>query len=209
MKTIQMALSLLYSIYSKNLYHKNIIFMFTSRSQCEKYSQRSDSRSVQCYFGSPTARYERENDTPLIVKNYNKEIFNADAKYMYEIMGKKAKCINNMTEWLGHTILEKHGLNLTEGTLRSQLGDMTTFGRIVSDSDGKINAQSVLLEGTIETNSGYTVTLNLNKVPKCSLFPGQVAVVQGNNPNCTTFIADKILTDTVLPLPEECPVLND
>lgn len=85
---------------------------------------------------------------------------------------------------------------------------MVTYGRIVSDSDGKINAQSVLLEGTLETNLGNTVSLNLNKVSKFSLFPGQVAVVRGNNPNSSTFITENIFTDSILSFPLEPPLVN-
>ncbi|KAJ8925620.1 hypothetical protein NQ315_009464 [Exocentrus adspersus] len=155
-----------------------------SHSQSEKYKQRSDSGSVQCRYGPPSGNFQREKDYPVVVKNANEErSLGTNFKYMYEVMGKKAMCLNNMTQWLGHAILDKHHLVLTEGTLKSHLGDMVTYGRIVSDSDGKINAQSILLEGSIETNLGSTVQLNLNKVPKFSLFPGQVVAVQGNNPN--------------------------
>lgn len=85
---------------------------------------------------------------------------------------------------------------------------MVTYGRITSDHDGKINAQSILFEGTLETSLGNTVNLNLNKVSKFSLFPGQVAVVQGNHPNSSTFIAKNIFTDAILPLPSEPPLIN-
>lgn len=85
---------------------------------------------------------------------------------------------------------------------------MNTYGRIVSDSDKKINPQSVLLEGTIETNANHTTTLNLNKMSKYSLFPGQVVVVQGNNANSTTFIAENIYSDALLELPEEPPLIS-
>lgn len=89
---------------------------------CFRYSKRSDSRSVQCYYGGPSAKYKGEKDCPLIIKNANKgQFLSTNFKYMYEIMGKKAKCLNNMTDWLGSAILDKHGLTLTEGTLKSYL----------------------------------------------------------------------------------------
>lgn len=85
---------------------------------------------------------------------------------------------------------------------------MTTYGRIVSDCDNKINQQSVLLEGTQETNANHTTTLNINKLSNYSLFPGQVVVVTGNNVNSTTFIAEKIYSDAFLDLPKEPPVTS-
>ncbi|XP_023023808.2 DNA polymerase alpha subunit B [Leptinotarsa decemlineata] len=175
----------------------------------EKYSQRSDSRSVQCYYGSQSAKYKRESDLTLSVKNQNEHSLTSDVKYMYEVMGKKSKCLDNITYNLGHAILETHGLSLSEGLLRTQLGEMTTYGRIVSDSDGKINVQSVLLEGSQETNLCNTTTLNINKLQKYSLFPGQVVAIQGNNVNSSTFIAEKIFTGATLNLPEEFPLKTD
>ncbi|CAG9813400.1 unnamed protein product [Phaedon cochleariae] len=180
-----------------------------SISTSEKYTQRSDSRSVQCFYGSTTAKFKRESDLTISVKNYNDDYLTADVRYMYEIMGKKAKSLNNMTHTLGHDILKNHGLVLSEGLLKTHLGEMTTYGRIVSDSDGKINVQSILLEGTYETNLNHASTLNIQKMTKYSLFPGQVAVVQGNNVNSNTFIAENIFTDAELNLPEEPVVLND
>lgn len=85
-------------------------------------------------------------------------------------------------------------------------GEVTTYGRIVSDSDGKINVQSILLEGTQETNLSNTTTLNLSKVSKYSLFPGQVVVVEGNNVSANALIAEKIYAAAELNLPENPPV---
>ncbi|KAJ8942329.1 hypothetical protein NQ318_005321 [Aromia moschata] len=158
-----------------------------SPSTSEKYSQRTDSRSVQCSYGSPLAQFRRGKDYPVSVKNVNKGSLQTET-YMYEIMGKKAKSLNSMSQWLGHAILEKHGLSLTEGTLKSHV---------------------YCLRVRFETNLGRAVTLNINKLSNYSLFPGQVAVVQGNNPNSTAFIAEKILTDTLLPLPTEPPIIDD
>lgn len=45
----------------------------------------------------------------------------ADVKYMYEILGTKAKALSNSTQHLGNAILEHHGLVLTDGLLKTQL----------------------------------------------------------------------------------------
>ncbi|KAG5890207.1 hypothetical protein JTB14_028749 [Gonioctena quinquepunctata] len=144
-----------------------------STSTSEKYSQRSDSRSVQCFYGPSSAQYKRQSDITVTVKSQNECSLPPDEKYMYEVLGKKAKSLDNVTQNLGHKIMKTHALFLSEGLLKSQMGEMTTYGRIVSDSDGKINVQSVLLEGSQETNLGHTTTLNINKLSKYSLFPGQ------------------------------------
>lgn len=82
---------------------------------------------------------------------------------------------------------------------------MTTYGRIVSDSNGKINSQSILLEGTLETNAGHSTTLNTNRLNKYSLFPGQVVALKGNNVS-NQFIAERIYNDSELSFPQEIPL---
>ena len=51
---------------------------------------------------------------------------------------------------------------------------MSVVGRICCDSNGKLNAQSVLLEGSQELSSGAKVKLDLSEIRQFALFPGQV-----------------------------------
>ena len=48
------------------------------------------------------------------------------------------------------------------------------MGRIVCDSEGHLNAKSVLLEGTLQHSAGHSVKLDLSQLPAYRLFPGQV-----------------------------------
>ena len=47
-------------------------------------------------------------------------------------------------------------------------------GRLCCDSDGKLNAKSVILEGSRETSGGRHIQLDLSAIERYSLFPGQV-----------------------------------
>ncbi|XP_050504949.1 DNA polymerase alpha subunit B [Diabrotica virgifera virgifera] len=174
----------------------------------EKFSQRKDSRSVQSHFGSTTASFKRESNVVLSTKEVEDHKISAGVKYMYEIIGNKARSMNNAIRNLGHAILDNHGLNLSQGLLINQMGEMVTYGRIVSDSDGRINSQSILLEGTDETNLCYTTRLNLSKLSSYSLFPGQVIAAKGNNVKNLAFVAEKIYTDAHLDSPEPPLVQN-
>lgn len=51
---------------------------------------------------------------------------------------------------------------------------VTVVGRICCDSNGKLNASSLLLEGAKDTSAGRHVALDVSSVPLYSLFPGQV-----------------------------------
>ena len=55
------------------------------------------------------------------------------------------------------------------------------MGRIVCDSDAKLNENSVLLESSREIGSGIRIPLNLSTVPSYSLFPGQIVMLEGIN----------------------------
>lgn len=48
------------------------------------------------------------------------------------------------------------------------------MGRICCDSLGKMNAKSVILEGSRDTSAGRSVPLDLSDLKQYSLFPGQV-----------------------------------
>ena len=51
---------------------------------------------------------------------------------------------------------------------------MTAVGRVVCDSEGKLNEQSVLLETSRLMGNGMRVRLALQDLPSYSIFPGQV-----------------------------------
>lgn len=58
-----------------------------------------------------------------------------------------------------------------------------TVGRIVCDSDAKLNENSVILESSRSIGSGARVQLNLSSTPNYSLFPGQIVMIEGGNPD--------------------------
>ena len=47
-------------------------------------------------------------------------------------------------------------------------------GRISCDSQGKLNAKSVLLEGSRRTSAGKQIAVDLSELKQYALFPGQV-----------------------------------
>lgn len=53
-----------------------------------------------------------------------------------------------------------------------------TVGRICCDaSEGKLNAQSIVLETSRDLGMGKRVQLDISRVEQYSLFPGQVRIV--------------------------------
>jgi DNA polymerase alpha subunit B len=83
------------------------------------------------------------------------------------------------------------------------------IGRICCDAEeGRLNAQSLLLEGSMRTSRGERVRLDVNKCTSgYRLFPGQVVAVIGTNPSGYCVIADKVVPG--LPLPNAKTPLAD
>lgn len=51
---------------------------------------------------------------------------------------------------------------------------MPLVGRIVCDSAGQLNAQSIILEGSSRTSKGNRIHLDISELQSYTLFPGQV-----------------------------------
>lgn len=78
------------------------------------------------------------------------------------------------------------------------------MGRIVCDSDAKLNENSVLLESSRCIGSGLRIPLNLSSVPAYSLFPGQIVMVKGINSDGKCFHVQQFLhpTNSLLKIPK-------
>ncbi|NWR81145.1 DPOA2 polymerase, partial [Centropus unirufus] len=84
-------------------------------------------------------------------------------------------------EELGEALRSHHGLeDFAPASLPAQEA-VTVLGRIGCDSNGKLNAKSVVLEGERERCSGGQVPLDLSELKEYSLFPGQVVALEGTN----------------------------
>ena len=85
------------------------------------------------------------------------------------------------------------GLNCRGAVYAASQDDVTVVGRVVCDSEGRLNEQSVQLEGSVATSNGMRVRLELRDVPRFSLFPGQVVCVQGQNPSGHCLVAKRVI----------------
>ncbi len=75
-------------------------------------------------------------------------------------------------------------------------------GRICCDAEGgRLNPQSLLLEGSQKTSGGQRVRLDVSKLPAFRLFPGQVVALRGTNPSGLCIVATQLLPGFASPLP--------
>jgi DNA polymerase alpha subunit B len=66
-------------------------------------------------------------------------------------------------------------------------------GRLCCEAEGKMNAKSVMLEGSFKFSNGRRVMLDLSEVGNFSLFPGQIVLVEGINTSGKSIVVSKII----------------
>ncbi|KAK9886639.1 hypothetical protein WA026_017560 [Henosepilachna vigintioctopunctata] len=180
----------------------------SSTQEASKYKERTNSLSVKVSIGvEPKSSINEKNFTINII---NGETFLSETKYMYEVMGQKASCMNSITNWIGNAIAKKNNVMISNDiSTKNHIGSIVTYGKIFVDGNGHLNLQSIMLEGTVQLNSGHCVHLNVDKISKVELFPGQVVVVKGKMLSGNKLIAENIYTDAISDLPLEPPVVKD
>ena len=83
---------------------------------------------------------------------------------------------------------------------------MYVIGRICCDSNGKLNSQSVILQGSQKFSSGHQINLGLSELRQFGLFPGQIVAVEGVNSTGQKLVVNKFCIGVQLPF--HSPVEN-
>ncbi|KAI7878819.1 DNA polymerase alpha, subunit B, partial [Lichtheimia hyalospora FSU 10163] len=133
---------------------------------------------------------------------------NENYRYMFEKIKDKADSLDERIEYIAEQI-ERH-YQLEGGFAnpsRAHQDKIVAVGRICCDaSEGKLNAQSILLESSRDLGMGKRVQLDVSRVEQYSLFPGQILGVEGVNNTGRLFVADKLLMP---PLPPTLDRMDD
>jgi len=137
-------------------------------------------------------------------------------RHMLGKLNERAGVLDEMIDDIGDKMVRKHKLlaaktaeadaeQLSHVALPNQ-ERVTVVGRVCLDGrEGKLNAASVLLEGSRETSNGARVAVDLSSVPEFSLFPGQVVAAQGTNTTGTVFTPDVIFQGAPKPMQRTAP----
>lgn len=102
-------------------------------------------------------------------------------RHMWERLEDKAAALDRHAHLLGQAICAGAALEPPGNVMRASVDESTAVGRIVCDSEGKVNAQSVFLETTRASSAGVRVKLDLSDVPDFVTFRGQVVAVRATN----------------------------
>ncbi|XP_062576171.1 DNA polymerase alpha subunit B-like, partial [Saccostrea cucullata] len=124
--------------------------------------------------------------------NENLKDLNKNFKYMFQKLTAKAAVLNEMIEEMGKQLQEKNNIEEFSHVSLPVQEEVTLVGRICCDSLGKLNAKSVILEGSRETSAGCFIPLDLTDLKQYSLFPGQVVALEGINTSGQKFVVKKL-----------------
>ncbi|XP_045502628.1 DNA polymerase alpha subunit B isoform X1 [Colias croceus] len=174
-----------------------------------KYTSRTNQGSVVHSYGQDSLlqKIDRSNDLNLTdlnitqVGNDDGELY-SKAMFGFEFLHEKASTFDNHIRYISQCIMKKNGLSETTSVTQKTQTEVFVAGRIECDADARLNAKSVLLQGTWENSLSNYVTVDMDNLKQYSLFPGQVVVMRGINPRGDKFIAHEVFHDGARPMPD-------
>ena len=129
-------------------------------------------------------------------------------RYMFTTLDERARALEKQFHRIQKDMCELAGLSaddLTPVGLPSQ-DPVWVCGRICNDSsEGKLNALSVILEGSRKESSGRKIMLKLTELNGYSLFPGQIILVHGTNSTGREMVAQRIIEGVQRSHPKSSP----
>ncbi|XP_061300077.1 DNA polymerase alpha subunit B [Pezoporus flaviventris] len=168
----------------------------------QKYSARSSRGEVVASFGSiqgPTWSAHGGRGCTLALFGSPEENLTKAYKFMFQ----KALDVREVLLWrieeLGDALKNHHHLEDFTSVLLPAQEPVTVLGQIGCDSNGKLNAKSVVLEGDREHSSGGQIPLDLSELREYSLFPGQVVALEGTNSTGKMMVVSKLYEGVPLP----------
>ena len=126
------------------------------------------------------------------------------ARYMHCSLDAMADALESRLLRFEDALLAAHELPEPTPVGVTSQQEALVVGRILTESEagtGRINARSVLLEGSRATSNGHRVRLDLSRLPEYTFFPGQVVACEGIATSDTSFAVTRVHTEAPLPTP--------
>ncbi|NXW10639.1 DPOA2 polymerase, partial [Fregetta grallaria] len=177
-----------YALFSPNSFSPSV-------TPSQKYSGRGGRGEVVASFGSDqgpswSSRGGR-GCTPKLFGSPEENLTKS-----YKFMFQKALDVREALSWrieeLGEALKSHHRLEDFAPLLLPAQEPVTVLGQIGCDSNGKLNAKSVVLEGDRTRSSGGQIPLDLSELREYSLFPGQVVALEGTNSTGKRMVVSKL-----------------
>ena len=171
------------------------------------YAKRAGSRSVKTELGAnlPTLAQAPDTRRPPVAVRVVDAVTNlpalaADVRFMRDRIGDKVDMLERRIGEFRRETERVTGEDASRAVYAASQDDVTVVGRVVCDSEGRLNEASVQLEGCVANSAGMRVRLELRDVPSFSLFPGQIVRVTGANPSGHCLVAKSIVAHAPPPM---------
>ncbi|CAJ1058492.1 DNA polymerase alpha subunit B [Xyrichtys novacula] len=174
-----------------------------SATPSQKYSQRGAKGEVVVSFGAVqgtrwTGRKAPGAGVQLELLEGPEESLRCSYKYMFQRQRDVRNVLTEKIEELGESLKSHFNIEEFSPVSLPAQDSITVLGQICCDSNGKLNAQSVLLEAGPE-QGGQQVPVDLSELKEFSLFPGQVVAMEGMNTTGRKLMASKLYEGSPLP----------
>ncbi|KAJ1919106.1 DNA-directed DNA polymerase alpha subunit pol12 [Tieghemiomyces parasiticus] len=126
-------------------------------------------------------------------------------RYMYQRTNARAEVLDQAIEWIAESLRTAHGIEVFAHPGQTSQAPVQVVGRICSESEAKLNDQSVVLEASRATGAGCRIRLTFDQLPSFALFPGQILGLEGVNTAGHSFTVTRVLPLPPLPFLKACP----
>uniref|UniRef100_A0A8C1D570 DNA polymerase alpha subunit B n=2 Tax=Cyprinus carpio TaxID=7962 RepID=A0A8C1D570_CYPCA len=176
-----------------------------SATPSQKYGMRGGRGEVVSSFGAvqgPRWMGKGQSSVRVEMLEGGENSLISSYKYMFQRLRDVRDVLTEKIEELGEELRSHFNIEEFSAVSLPVQDSITVLGQVCCDSNGKLNAQSVLLEAGQE-QGGRQVPVDLSELKEFSLFPGQVVVMEGMNTSGEKFVATKLYEG--IPLPFHCP----
>lgn len=174
-----------------------------SLTPSQKYSQRGGKGEVVVSFGAVQGTRWMGRSSPgagvqLDLLEGPEETLTNSYKFMFQRLRDVRNVLTDKIEELGEGLRSHFNIEEFSPVSLPAQDTITVLGQICCDSNGKLNAHSVLLEAGPE-QGGQQIPIDLSELKEYSLFPGQVVVMEGMNTTGRKLVASKLFEGAPLP----------
>uniref|UniRef100_A0A671WJK0 DNA polymerase alpha subunit B n=1 Tax=Sparus aurata TaxID=8175 RepID=A0A671WJK0_SPAAU len=182
-----------------------------SATPSQKYGQRGGKGEVVVTFGAVqgtrwAGRKALGAGVRLELLEGSEDSLSSSYKYMFQRLRDVRNVLTEKIEELGEGLKTHFNIEEFSPVSLPAQDSITVLGQVCCDSNGKLNAQSVLLEAGPE-QGGQQVPVDLSELKEYSLFPGQVVVMEGMNTTGRKLMASKLHEGVPLPFYKPTNVL--
>lgn len=174
-----------------------------SATPSQKYSQRGAKGEVVVSFGVVqgtrwAGRKTQGDGIQLELLEGPEDSLRCSYKYMFQRLRDVRNVLTEKIEELGDGLRSHFNIEEFAPVSLPAQDSITVSGQVCCDSNGKLNAHSVLLEAGPE-QGGQQVPVDLSELKEYSLFPGQVVALEGMNTTGRKLMASKLYEGVPLP----------